>query len=1532
MSHSTRKPVKDWTIEEVHQWLMTEVKVHQTDADKIRDEEISGEYLVLFQKKDILDLDIKCGPAVKITFHLEKLKQGSKHKPQFPDYVEKWTKEQVCQWLLQHVNIYSKYAECFQKEDVSGDCLVCFEKKDLLDLGVKSGPAMKILDDLRKLNSKPEPVLQKSANQEGPQKALKCDPSPSQALTSRQPQPVARAEVIQPESKKVQLPMEKSPQEKSKKPKNSQTEPTQADEITALLTSATLLQNTLEQLGKNELKTFRFHLRHLSLNQRESIAQSKLEDRDSMDVVDLMIDHYGNEEALQVTLVVLEKIYRRDLVCHLTSKMGQLSLQRQSKEVQRREANQGDKLKNLLTCGGNSLDNYDRFILVVNKSSLQQLEYLQFLNKLKLFCVLDFDPNSAVPGGLCHSYRECRVANLHMPAQYQGQTDVVIKNLNLYKQTSWVFCNGRHDLDSDSQRELDYKNWFRTACKDVEQLISFICKPEVLLHGRTLIIFLLLSPVLNEKDPVFDTYKAFYKNREEESIISICESQSSYEQWRDLIQAKCECDITRQSVYELTLSEINGTIMALGPFNHSAGRLLPSPDSSVVILKRKDEDFITALDILCINQCENIYDENSTDFHDFKLKVEEEFFRGGKVKWWNFYFCDKPKGKPFIKRDKYDNLKKMIKSQPKDPKMVCVLLNLFHHPGCGGTTLAMHVMWDLRQDFRCAVLKDNTLSKTEVAIQVRKLMMLESDKPTPVLLLVDDSKETENAQYLVNCIRKAVVEDCSNRTGDDAPNYQVIILNCVRSHSPKEQYRQHSPTHCQYITMSLTQNEQNEFEEKLQELKKTHEKPENFYSFMIMKSNFDKRYIDGLVHNTLENLDMTTKNAQLFAFLALLNTYVAESEISISLSEDFLGMKMIRWREDNIMDRMKPYSNFLIIDTIEEYGGYKGIRILHHSIASACLDEFEKIYHLKVSEIAIDMLQCNLFFKIGVVRDTLMLSIQRMLIERQRKKDGEEREMFSPLIVKIHNQQGRQTIQEIFVKASSQFVTSASIPQALARYLYINEQDFQEALKWAEKAKKLKENPYTLDTIGQVYKSNLKSNMQSEKKTSCNPNDLDTNIKLAVYAIKAFQRAQELAHTEDEPEEEDGDEDSVDYPTKSSYHVYGYVGTLEIIFLVIEMLGRLPFFEEGDMRKMYLRSFLKQKIPITSVYIEQNEINNRYVEIIKEHERFLLSLKTEAKEIFEFFDCYFTYMKGNNSGEFDSKNHWTICSHFKKYINLFCTSTEETKMERASNPKLNLRMDIEGHRAFLEERHADTFAGIFQCLDRAAADMEKITQCYAFLLQNQQHSNPKQKTKDKINYILSNVILYMLKPKSKYVKTYKELTALLSGTLQEIGIHYSFPDPYYLALLFFWPDPTQEDTEIRTYVNAIRKSSRKRLSMLFQKRSTVAHFYLGKDSELGRLVPKPKLDECFAKISRNTLAQLWQSGDIFKEKEIISRLHRVNGIVELGEVFANYGNQKIPVRPAFLGGIRSGFSTEKVSFYIGFAINGPLAYDIQYVD
>lgn len=306
MNHSPAEPrpkIETWTKEDVHQWLMAEVKVNRSCADLFVEEDVSGEVLFAHQKKDILDLGVKHGPAVKITSYLEKMKTGSQHESEFPAGVKNWTKEQVAEWLLQHGKVDGRKAERFKEEDVSGDCLVCFGKQDFLDLELKKGPAVKILKELDQLKNKPEPT-------------------PCRVL------PIGTA---QNESLQKNLPPEKPPKQK-KTPKEVEALTPQGKTKETAENPSVVIKTTLDKLGRNKLKSFKFHLRNYNKEGYNSVPQSKLEDKDTVDIATLLTAHYGCEDALQVTRDILKKINQRDLGSQLESTIGVKEIRASSTE------------------------------------------------------------------------------------------------------------------------------------------------------------------------------------------------------------------------------------------------------------------------------------------------------------------------------------------------------------------------------------------------------------------------------------------------------------------------------------------------------------------------------------------------------------------------------------------------------------------------------------------------------------------------------------------------------------------------------------------------------------------------------------------------------------------------------------------------------------------------------------------------------------------------------------------------------------------------------------------------------------------------------------------------------------------------------------------------------------------------------------------------------------------------------------------------------------------------------------------------
>ncbi|XP_028652303.1 sterile alpha motif domain-containing protein 9 isoform X2 [Erpetoichthys calabaricus] len=1227
----------------------------------------------------------------------------------------------------------------------------------------------------------------------------------------------------------------------------------------------------------------------------------------------------------------------KDLQKELASfikKVKKLATMRKSKEqmttTQSIQYSHGEKLKRLFTCekGMSDCSLYDTYLIVANKCHPNHLEHLQFLTEINLFAVLEFDPESEI-NGVCAHYRKNRIANLHYPRDFNStdSESALIAKLNLYKQTSWIFCNGRADLESESDGAMNTSNWLTKRAADVKDLISFFCKPQVLQSGRYLVVFLLLSPIEAVNDPVLEIFCTFYQNLEgAQNILCICDGDTIFSKWKELIKVRCDTDITNRSIYQLNFTEINGTLMKLKPQTQTSIKFLPSSGSSSVVLEKRDEDLMTSLDVLCENECENTGVEKGDEFEEFKNSVEETFYRGGKVTWWNFYLSERPRSIPFIKRDKYESLFNMINSQSKFPTSQCVILNLFHHPGCGGTTLAMHVLWNLRKQFRCAVLKNTTVNTSEIAVQIIHLLTCgkqEQSSFTPVLLLVDDLEEWGNLQDLQRCILNT---GASKQIKKD--KLLVIILSCVRSQDPG-----HSSKNCLnesiYIANKLSVKEQKLFEAKLMEIQANYSQFETFYGFMIMKNNFSSEYTENLVHNILKHLDISTKEAQLISFFALLNSYVDGSSISVSICEDFLGIKNAFWGRENVEDKMGPYSTLLIRFKVEEYGTYWSMRMLHQMIATECLRELIKTYSLKLSDITINLLHCDLLYKTAMGKDELIDYIQSMLIKRQKIDHGDERDtLFSPLIEKMQ-EEGQSQIKQILFEAEKRFEKNPFIPQVLARHFYLKEKNFESAAKWAQVAKQKKCNSYLADTLGQVYKSHLKYEFEKSEnaKKELTVDDLTKYLYLASKANKAFQESQNLAKRDDAG-------DSQEQLTKrknNNYNTSGYLGEMEVAMVVFDILGKIPCFLKKDkLKQLKLVQFLKKARHLSEFH--ENETDSKFIGVLKEHEEFLTNLKPSVKQVFEFFENCFTYLKPRSAEKetADLRNRRKVSEYFTKYIKLFCASEQDLAAEKMSKPNISLQQNIEERRMFLERKRADHFSGLLQCLhgnDINSDQMEKITDSYLYIWEN----SSSRDVKDTANFILANIVLNCIKPKSKKIKRYAELTLILNNLLQDIGTHYPYTEPYYLAQLLLWPEHgcklDNGAKNISTYVTSIKNSFKKQYNYLIRSKHTIAHFYLGKSSGLKRLIPKAKLDLCLGEEKTNSQ---WISGEVWREEAVKNLLFRVHGTTEYGEVYVSYDDVKIPVRPVYLGGLRSGYSIEKVSFYLGFSIDGPVAYDIQY--
>ncbi|KAF4110486.1 hypothetical protein G5714_007517 [Onychostoma macrolepis] len=145
------------------------------------------------------------------------------------------------------------------------------------------------------------------------------------------------------------------------------------------------------------------------------------------------------------------------------------------------------------------------------------------------------------------------------------------------------------------------------------------------------------------------------------------------------------------------------------------------------------------------------------------------------------------------------------------------------------------------------------------------------------------------------------------------------------------------------------------------------------------------------------------------------------------------------------------------------------------------------------------------------------------------------------------------------------------------------------------------------------------------------------------------------------------------------------------------------------------------------------------------------------------------------------------------------------------------------------------------------------------------------------------------------------------------------PEFYLLILLLFWPDDVQpaitNPPNLEKCLTKMRHSYKKYQKYLCG-RYLVPLFFFGKGKGLQRLVHTSKLNQ--------TALVLLNEGDGSVE---IKDLQRINGQVRNHKVFAIRGEKQIQVAPHDPASV---CKRGQVSFYLGFTIREPVAYNIRY--
>ncbi|KAL4648005.1 sterile alpha motif domain-containing protein 9-like [Arapaima gigas] len=1159
----------------------------------------------------------------------------------------------------------------------------------------------------------------------------------------------------------------------------------------------------------------------------------------------------------------------------------------------------GRKLAVLIADGKKFIDKEKWHILVTNKFQKEHLKSIDFLQNLRILTVFDFDPDSKL-SGFCSEYLKHHAANLHFLQDYRIQNQMSIKefecSLRLFEQVSWIFCNGRTDFRGN-ETACDEMTWVQTKKSFLTEAVSLICK-QILPRGTFSVIFLLTSPL---ELPVVHTFHAFFAEMQgHEDIICISESLEDYNKWEGYAATSCSVQmVSSRSVAGMKLNHVNATIQQLQPSSTRASRHLSLLSKGLCLLETVQEERMSSLDILSVDQCDNTND----DFKDEIEKIEQDFYRGGKVSWMNFWLSEKKYVGEFIERDVYRDVFKLITDTPKwSPNQTPVNdIKIYHLPGSGGSTIARHVLWNNRKNFRCAVVKPSFPASTvaEHAVKLREYEEADVTQCLPVLLLVEDFER----EFLEDLRKELEVATRTKKVTQGTLCF--ILLSCIQSRDP-EKMRKESPFQSFAVTHKLSPVEKRQFEHKMPQLEEQYS-PEFIITAVMMSKEFNRNYVKKFVKDLLQGINRSSVVTRLIVYVALLNTYVQNSYLSQSHCEALLLLAMqmnteYQERKANKETSRERFRRHLFEITLTEQAKVLFIHLKDEKTHLHCIRMInpvvaEEVLHQLLgsdqqqSKVVLDLLAEDVLFQNNFGKDCYHKFLRNLCMRRNKISQGDKSDTsFSPLIEHIMRKEAPENAVEVLEAAYKRFNEDPFFAQQLARLHYTNE-NFLDAQKWAEVGeKKLPHNSFILDTKGHVYKRWF--NAKCKLLETVSPESTVDVIATALEAVECFKTCQEAASSETE-----------------TMNNSGYFSEVEVEHDLINFV--LKVFSHCNVgHSQCLRYLVTDYIPDP---------------VKKPWECFHSKLKYIHKNMFQTLERIsedLSYFQTEIGAEEDESHSSEVkirnpINWLAKKTTWYGTTFKDVPMPSSSESQLSARMNI----CSLGGGNITTIFSLLS--EKKEAELTKIAQLY-------HNQKMKLDQTDLTNYIASRVALGCLLDNPNF--TLDDLQKLSEQFPKDRSKCQS--NALFLLTLLFWPEDddvqNQKDVKRETIMSAVeclKKSYNiKKKGVPFKESRVFTHFFLGKERGLKKIVHKSKMK----KLVQLTLTQKrmkWFSGDVWKTPEITALLKHVQGWTENGNIYIEGAKGK-EFKILALNSDSVPDGNENVEFYLGFTFKGPVACGI----
>ena len=545
--------------------------------------------------------------------------------------------------------------------------------------------------------------------------------------------------------------------------------------------------------------------------------------------------------------------------------------------------------------------------------------------------------------------------------------------------------------------------------------------------------------------------------------------------------------------------------------------------------------------VLPSNECATLAAASMTDLKNSFENTMRSFLQGKEADWNIFYYCQNINDLPLekaipsalIKREIIGDIETKMKVCLDDIDKCIAVLGVGHLPGTGATTAAKHLLWRNKSRHRCAMIDGRIIDDIDVKTLASSLLSFRalgedenvikgiSTRSCLPLLIILDNSSLEAAENLQRKMQDEVDQQ--------GIKFERSIGIIVYVHGERSQ----SQVSQMFLGSSFSEAENQLFKSKLMQFSQIDLAPSDMLGFLSLMNRDDSKnyeeYVSGVVENIIEVISISYPTELiLLLYLAIFKSFHEDGNISVSHAKLILGYST---SDDKCFLRNTCEYFNMLVNEYEKYGegfgSYYVLEITHSPVAEILLKQLLRKRKQSVFEAMIDVIDNKSFLNKRFLQDKLIKDLVDISIKRRLKKleqksrnpknrTSVKKEDFSPLIQAIRSIRKEDGI--IFLQRFISVLEKmpnvneeksiGNVYQTLARF-HLEYKDYDKAKEAAKEAIQKEHSFAYYDTLGQIYKKELISAIETQSK------ELDCNKLLEIASSSAynFRKAQDIGKT-----------------------------------------------------------------------------------------------------------------------------------------------------------------------------------------------------------------------------------------------------------------------------------------------------------------------------------------------------------------------------------------------------------------------------------